>query len=286
MSLTITDIQRFCVHDGPGIRTTVFLKGCTLRCPWCANPETIKPQIEYKVDKNKCIGKNNRCEINGLCSVIQDKTITENDYRCCSRGSIVQIGNNISTNKLLGVIEKDVLYYDPYGGVTFSGGEPLLQLRNNIEILKTINEKYNVCIETALCVELNNLEELQQHINHFFVDIKSFIKEDYKQLTGGNLDTVLSNLEKLNRCNRSRDIVIRMPFIPDYTNKQKNIDNINELINKYNFQGIQILKLHNLAKKKYELLDKQFVENPDVNIEKLLQLKDNINHGNITILKI
>lgn len=286
MSLTITDIQRFCVHDGPGIRTTVFLKGCTLRCPWCANPETINPNIEYAIDNKRCIHPQNECKINRDCNLTLKKPLTKDDYEHCKKKAIIQIGKIVSEEYILEQIEKDRIYYDEGGGITFSGGEPLLQLQSNIDFLKIIHKSFNICVETALCIKLKNMKILQENIDLFFIDLKSLIDSDYKQLTGGELNKVLYNMDQLKQYGRCKDIIIRIPFIPGYSNKIENIKKLNDLLREYNVHEIQILKLHNLAKDKYNLLGVPFKYNAVIEDNVLYDFKSKIYHDNVIVLKI
>lgn len=150
MKVKITDIQHFSLHDGEGIRTTVFLKGCNLKCPWCANPECISPKIE------KGFGK-------------------------C-----------ISLDELREEILKDKPFYETGGGVTFSGGEPLLQINALKPLLDTLD--INICFETALFVSENMVKIANDYADELIVDIKMLNPENCKNVLGGNVDQFLSNL--------------------------------------------------------------------------------------------
>src|SRR5574344_126701 len=126
MKIMITNIQRFCLHDGPGIRTTIFFKGCTVHCPWCANPENITGEIYYYYYKEKCIKNDNSCALNDDCCILhgefsQEKLKSSNDK--CLVDAISQYGREYSCEEIENEIYKDVGYYENCGGVTFSGGE-------------------------------------------------------------------------------------------------------------------------------------------------------------------
>ena len=210
MKVRVTDIQHFSLHDGPGIRTTVFLKGCSISCPWCANPECISSKIQ-------------------------------GDF-----------GYDISLEKLEDEILKDEPYYETGGGVTFSGGEPLLQIKNLESLLKSLKLKnINICFETSLFVKKDYLNIANFYADEFIVDIKLLNKENAKNILNGNIDQYLDNLNSLD-LNKT---TFRIP-VTEYSLNDEDL--ILELIKKYVPKKIEIFKLHNLAKKKYEILNKEF----------------------------
>ena len=163
--IVLTNIQRFSLHDGPGIRTTVFLKGCNLKCPWCANPENM----DFK-----------------LIKYFNEETKEEGYF-----------GNEIEISKLYNEIIKDKAYYKMNnGGVTFSGGEPLLQIKALEPLLiKLKNENINICIETALQVSTELVRIAAKYIDEFIVDIKILDNEKCKDILNGNLELYYKNLE-------------------------------------------------------------------------------------------
>jgi len=156
MTVRITNIQHFSLHDGPGIRTTVFLKGCNLKCPWCANPECISSKIQG------------------------------------------EFGYDISLEKLEQEIVKDKPFYETGGGVTFSGGEPLLQINDLEPLLKSLkNKNINICFETALFVPEKYLKIAKKYSDEFIVDIKMINHENCKKVIGGKIDQYLNNINYL-----------------------------------------------------------------------------------------
>ena len=207
MKVKITDIQHFSLHDGQVIRTTVFLKGCNLKCPWCANPECISPKIE-------------------------------NDF-----------GRYISLDELGREILKDEPYYQTGGGVTFSGGEPLLQINDLEPLLKRLN--INICFETALFVNENLVKLANEYADELIVDIKMLNPENTKNVLGGSINQFISNLNLIDLSK----VTFRIPVTKYSLNDLTEICN---LIRKYSPKKIEIFKLHNLAKRKYEILDKEF----------------------------
>lgn len=210
MKVRITDIQHFCLHDGEGIRTTVFLKGCSIKCPWCANPECISPKI-------------------------QD-----------------EFGYDISLEDLENEILKDELYYKTGGGVTFSGGEPLLQIRFLEPLLKSLKIKnINICFETSLFVPEDYLTRASIYADEFIVDIKMLNSENCRNILKGNLNQYLFNLKLLD-LNKT---TFRIP-VTKFSLNDKNL--IVNLINEFKPKKVEIFKLHNLARRKYEILGRDF----------------------------
>lgn len=228
MTVRVTNIQHFSLHDGPGIRTTVFLKGCNLNCPWCCNPENISFEIEKYFEK----------------------------------GLNKEFGYDISLNELEKEILKDEIYYNNgEGGVTFSGGEPFLQIANIIPLLKSLKNKgINICFETSLSINSNLVLMAIDYIDEIFIDIKLLEKEKTFNILNLNLDLYLNNLEIINNSDiKKENITFRIPLNMEYTLNKKNIDQIINLLKRYPYK-VEIFKTHNLAENKYKLLDKKQVE--------------------------
>ena len=210
MSVRITNIQHFSLHDGPGIRTTIFLKGCSLNCPWCANPECISPKIEG------------------------------------------EFGYDISLEELEKEILKDEPYYKTGGGVTFSGGEPLLQIRSLEPLLKSLKLKnINICFETSLFVKKEYLNIAKLYANEFIVDIKMLNPENTRNILNGDVNQYLDNLNILDL----KKTTFRIPVTEFSLNDQ---DLILDLLENFTPKKLEIFKLHNLAKRKYEILNRDF----------------------------
>lgn len=222
MKVIVSNIQRMCFHDGPGIRTTVFFKGCNLKCPWCSNPENVKFEIEKYIDNN-----------------------TEKDF-----------GYEIELEELEKEILKDKVYFDKEGGVTFSGGEPLLQFEKIEPLLENLKEKgINICAETALMVPEKYLEIALKYVDEFYVDIKILDEEMCKKILNGNIKLYYKNLDKLFLSNKN--VTLRLPMSEEYTITEKNTEKILELLEKYKPQKVEIFELHTLGEKKYKALNKE-----------------------------
>lgn len=224
MSVRITNIQRFSLHDGPGIRTTVFLKGCNLHCPWCCNPENIDFNIEHYVE-------------NGL----------EKDF-----------GYDIDLEDLEREILKDLAFYDNgKGGVTFSGGEPLLQIEKMIPLLESLKSKnINICFETSLSVDKTLVLMMLDYADSIYIDIKSLSNPS---LIGLDLESYLDNIGLVNKSTIKREnIVFRIPLNYECTLNDDDLSNIIHLLESNPDFNVEIFKTHNLAETKYNHLDKQF----------------------------
>lgn len=277
MSVLVTNIQRFSLHDGPGIRTTIFFKGCSLHCPWCANPETINPNCEYYYDKEKCIRKGNDCVLNGKCAVLKNKFDNESLKKSCElclTNAISKYGNEFSDEQLFEEIIKDKIYYETDGGVTLSGGEPLLQIEKIEKFLKKVkDDNINIAIETSLNIPRKNLEFAFKYVDYYIIDCKILDSEVAQNVLGLNVKRYKENLDLLINNIESNKILVRIPVINNYTNGE-NIKLICELLNKYNRLNIQIFSGHELARKKYDTLNKRILTNVKVNKKELEKIKE------------
>ena len=232
MKVRITNIQRFSLHDGPGIRTTVFLKGCMLRCPWCSNPENIDYKIqEFKTENRKGV-----------------------------------YGYDIELDDLYDELIKDINYYKlNNGGVTFSGGEALLQFHNLEPLLKKLKkEKINLCIESSLYAPTENLEIALKYIDEFIIDLKNLDKNICKEVLKGDIDLYYKNIDYLFKNKNKREVVLRIPITTEYTFSKDNLKNLDLFLQKYRFDRIEIFKIHKLGEKKYKSLGLEFKELKDV----------------------
>ena len=253
----IFDIQRFSVHDGPGIRTTVFLKGCNLRCLWCHNPESINPFPELQRYLYKCIG----C---GQCIKVCPNEATKNREKClncgrctkeCFSGARVLAGSYMSLEEVLEVVERDKGFYiETQGGVTFSGGEPLLQKDFLREILKSSkNHGINTAVDTAGNIPWESIEEILPYTDLFLYDLKVMDEIKHKEVTGVSNKIILSNLKELS--NRTSEIIIRIPVIPGINNSLKNMQaTYNFLKELKGIKAVELIPFHKLGEGKYESL--------------------------------
>lgn len=256
MAVRITNIQHFSLEDGPGIRTTVFLKGCNLNCPWCSNPENINFEIENYHHDN------------------------QSEY----------FGYDISLEDLEKEILKDEVFYGDDGGVTFSGGEPLLQIKELKPLLKSLkNKNINICMETSLAVPADLLKIAIEYVDEIFIDVKILTKEDAKDILNLDTELYLENLELIDKSNIKNDkITFRIPLNNEYTLKEDNIKLILNLIQKYPNYKVEIFKTHNLAKNKYESLNKKFIQFSEISDETIDDVYEKISkiNSNLTVISL
>lgn len=239
--ILVSNIQRFCLNDGPGIRTTVFLKGCNLHCPWCANPENIS------FEPQQCFARKESKEPKSV------------------------YGKWISLQNIYEEVMKDKLYYKN-GGVTFSGGEPLLAMSKLKPLLKRLcQEKISICAETALFVPEEELQIALKYLDTLIVDIKILEEEKCKNIHGGTLKTYLRNINILN--NADIDVIYRIPLIKPYTTEAENINRIVDFLQSKRYLAVELIKGHNLAEKKYQSLDKEWYRVPELSDEELCTIK-------------
>lgn len=221
----ITNIQRMCFHDGPGIRTTVFMKGCTIRCPWCSNPENLNFFKEiYSLDST---------EKNGA------------------------YGEVYTEKQLMEELLKDEKYYSTGGGVTFSGGEALAHIDYLQPIFMELKQRgIHITVETALFVSGKAIKKALEYVDLFYVDVKILDKDGCKKLLGGNLDIFLENIDFLLQYNKK--VIFRVPCSNRYTLNAYNFKKLLGFFKKYKDIPIQIFKLHNLGEKKYHSLNLEY----------------------------
>lgn len=250
--MIISDIQRFCTHDGPGIRTTVFFKGCPMKCEWCHNPETQKfsPQLLFNV--SLCIN----C---GACEQVcpkhahifneaghsLDRNLCKNCLICasvCTSEACCVCGKILSVKDVLKEVMKDVPFYGTNGGVTLSGGEPLAQ-DESIELLRKLKEfGINTAVETSGCVSKERILESADFTDLFLYDIKDTDSERLKQYTGGNFSEITDNLFALDRTNKS---ILRCILVFGVNTDEKHYAFISEIYSSLkNCLGVQFLPYH------------------------------------------
>ena len=233
-SVLITNIQRFSLHDGPGIRTTIFLKGCSLHCPWCSNPENITPIKEkYYAD-----GKN------GI------------------------YGKEIKLSEIYAEVVKDRLFYEHNGGVTFSGGEPLLFIKKLEPLLKKIkDENISIATETSLFAPQELLNLALQYIDYFCIDIKIINEEKCRKILGGELKNYINNVKTIQKS--TVKTLFRFPIILPYTTNTENIHSVASFCLENDIHSLELIIGHNLASKKYLSLNRKIhyipnMENEDI----------------------
>lgn len=264
----ICQIEHYAIHDGPGIRTVVFFKGCPLRCLWCSNPETQNNSNELLYNKSKCI-LCGRCvkscnegalEIdNGTLKVAREKCIKCN--KCvenCVMGAVKLAGSEMTVDEVFLEIEKDAVFYSKSnGGVTLSGGEVLMNHEFAIELLKKCKDSYiSTAIETTGFGDIEILKDFCKYTDLFLYDIKHINPSVHKQLTGVDNKHIINNLKGLS--NIAKNIIIRVPLIPGLNDDTENIRNTINLAKSNCIREIHILPYHSLGVDKYRQLQKDY----------------------------
>ena len=214
MSIRVTNIQRMCFDDGPGIRSTVFLKGCSIHCPWCSNPETIS---------------------------FEKQKISEG----------VEYGRDYEPRELTDILEKDRKFWGRYGGVTFSGGEALMQGRQLLEVWKYLKETgVGLAVETALFVPEELLENALSYIDFYYVDVKLLDQALCASVLGGDVGRYLKNVQRL--AAEGKDVHFRVPCSVEYVLQDQNRKLLLDFFKAYRQYPIELFPLHDLARSKYQ----------------------------------
>ena len=272
----VFDIQRFAVSDGPGVRTTVFLKGCNLRCVWCHNPESQSFKQEIRVQEQNCIYCRkciDACYSQAMYLDNNGKRIIDRK-RCNVCGSCIEncytealsvMGREMSIDAVIHEVEKDsAMYKISGGGMTVSGGEPLLQLEFTEKLLKSAKELgIHTAVETAGCVPYKYLERIEIYTDLFLYDIKGYDTQNHKKNTGKGNEQILENLSRLSEKNR---IFVRMPIIAEKNDFKEELQGTAAFLrNLVGVEQIEILPYHRFGESKYAALGRnvEHLEAPD-----------------------
>ena len=269
LCLMIYNIQRFSTHDGEGIRTIIFYKGCPLRCLWCSNPESQSFEPEILFDKRFCrnFGDCLKADPDAIKKSSNGTTIdhalikdAEKLGGVCISKAITVAGEKKSVAELLYEIEKDVpFYHRSQGGVTLSGGEPLSEGPDLEKLLQELkNRNIDTALETSLYVSWPYVERTLGLVSTYLVDLKHTRKDLFTKYTGGELDVVLKNLERLS--SKDEKIIIRVPVIPQFNHTKSEMkDIIDYVITLRNIREIHFIPYHTLGTAKYEMLGRNYL---------------------------
>jgi pyruvate formate lyase activating enzyme len=263
----VFNIQRFCLHDGPGLRTTVFFKGCPLKCKWCANPEAINPLPQLGVAEVHC----NSC---GDCvPACPEKAISLDESgkpqinrklckacgtcaSVCFQEALTVYGQSRTVEEVYQEVMKDKAWYDTEGGLTVSGGEPLMQPVFVVNLFKQCKEaEVSTCIETSGCVAAEVLKKVLEYTDIVLFDLKHMDSKEHKNLTGLSNDLILGNARIV--ANSGVQVQFRMPLIPGLNNTIDNIKATSGFLRELmgDKASIELMPYHALGKGKYDALD-------------------------------
>jgi glycyl-radical enzyme activating protein len=291
----IFDIQRFSIHDGPGIRTTVFLKGCPLHCLWCHNPEGIPTTDQLSFLPDKCIGcgycfracpnvahtsdgeehilNRELCQVCGKCA-----------EECCAKALEI-VGRDISVTEVLAEVLRDRPFYETSGGgMTLSGGEPMLQIDFSEALLKAAKEEGLHCaLETCGQTEWSRYERVLSHVDLFLFDIKETDPVRHKEYTGADNALILANIKKLHDSGAA--MIMRLPTIPGLNDRPEHFQTVAKLVKTLpNLQGVEVMPYHRLGlskEQRFGLAEKgddrlREIESPDSEtvLDWVTQLRD------------
>lgn len=263
MTGRIFEIQRYCIHDGPGIRTTVFLKGCPLNCLWCHNPEGIAPERALSFMPARCIG----C---GYCfrvceqraHAIADKTHALDRGRCrvcgacareCYAGALEVVGRDVTVEAALAEVLKDKPFYETSGGgMTLSGGEPLMQVDFTEALLRAARGAgLNTCVETCGFADWSRFERVRAWVDLFLYDLKETDPARHEEFTGAPLAPILANLRALHAS--AAAIQLRLPIVPGCNDRDEHLRAVAALVRELpRLRGVEIMPYHRLGESKLE----------------------------------
>lgn len=268
----VTNIQSYSLHDGPGIRTLVFLKGCPLRCEWCCNPENLRPGIEVEFYKSKCIRCGTCLEACNQKAINPDLELKSgfkiNRKLCnlcgdcvkgCPREALKFIGEVFSVDDVLEKVKKDRYFYlTSKGGLTISGGEPHYQFEFTRELLKrSYDDNIDTVIETCGYAPWKYFKEILPYLNLILYDIKHMDPVKHKQRTSASNELILSNLTKLSKS--GVPIIIRLPLIPQFNLDQDNVTQTARFVSSLeNVREVNLMPFHQLGKDKYYRLCREY----------------------------
>ncbi len=270
----VFNVQKYSVHDGPGIRTIVFLKGCSLGCAWCSNPESQKlaPELAYNEGRCQTVAKCKHC-----ISVCPHQSLKKNDDDfleldrthcdtcakpcaevCPSQGLLVY-GQEKTVDDVLKSVEQDMLFYSRSGGgMTLSGGEPLFQKDFSLSLLREARKRrIKTCIETCGMVPWENMNQASEFLNYVIFDIKHINSEKHKEFTHAGNERILENFANLAKKHPEKEILCRTPIIPGFNNTEDDIRDICNFIKEFPNVKYEMLPYHRLGTQKYIFLDKE-----------------------------
>ena len=287
----VFNIQKFSVHDGPGIRTIIFLKGCSLRCPWCSNPESQLPARQLAYNASRCLttAACRRCLDacpQGALLIADDGKIRWNPSVCdqclecadvCPTHALNVYGYEITVDEALRRVEEDEAFYTRSGGgLTLSGGEPLFQEAFGLALLREARKRrIDTCVETCGNVPWTVLEEACRYLNSIYYDIKCVDNNTHAVHVGTSNELILSNLVRLKTSFPELLVRVRTPVIPGFNDSKEVIEEIVDLIRDMPNIDYELLAYHRMGSPKYEYLGRDYPleTEKDLSQEKLQEIQ-------------
>ena len=269
----VFNVQKYSVHDGPGIRTIVFFKGCPLRCRWCSNPESQVFKTELAFNENRCIGLLQCKRCIDVCphdaiSQVNDKPVfnrevCENCERFCVRAcpcsGVIDYGKRQSVDEVLAIVEQDSMFYSRSGGgITLSGGEPLAQPEFAQALLREARRRrLNTAIETCGHAPWEILKAVAEQLDFILYDLKSLDTAKHKEFTGVSTELITKNLQRLIESFPALPIHVRTPIIPGFNDTPEDVEAISNLISGHGNVDYELLPYHRLGTQKYVFLNRK-----------------------------
>lgn len=278
---TIVKIERFAIHDGPGIRTVIFIKGCPLRCKWCSTPESQILSLETGYFASKCLRCAKcaeLCPVNAITvfdngEIVTDRLLCDDCGKCvevCPTGARAMVGKEVTVKEIIEEIEKDsVFYWNSGGGITLSGGEPTMQPEFSLGILKACKERgIDTAIETCGYVDWDILDEMLKYLDLVYFDIKHILSAEHEKLTGRGNELIVENCKKIVSNYPDIELIIRIPVVPGCNDSDENIAGTAKFVRELaKVMRLELLPYHNFGVHMYEVLLRAYplpdVESPD-----------------------
>ena len=267
----IFNVERYSLHNGPGTRTTIFLKGCPLRCAWCGNPESQRSSDDLMVNAALCLSECDeclsRCPVSALHKDQFQKIVIERERctRCgqcapvCPTEALLQIGQTMRVEEALCKLCKDRPFYETSGGgVTVSGGEPLGQADFTRELLKACKENdLHTALDTSGYGQWRDLEMIVEYTDLVLYDLKFIDSKKHQQYTGVSNERILKNLRHLAK-NTHPDMIVRVPCIPGINDSEEDLEQLFHFLESIALRRIDILPYHRLGNHKYSMLGQRY----------------------------
>ncbi len=257
----VFNIQRFSLHDGPGIRTVVFLKGCPLRCRWCHNPEGLRAAPELVIHKSRCIGCSSCRKVCPNSAITPDPTgVAVASDRCrlcrkcagaCPTGAIEPVGRRMTAEAVVAEVLKDLVFFtESGGGVTVSGGEPLMQPDFLVSLLKKCRDAgLHTTVETSGYAGRDVLKRVAGVTDLFLYDLKLADRQKSRKFTGKSNKMILANLRWLARTHP--DVTVRIPVIPTVNDDEESVRRFGLFLRELGLKNVHLLPYHNTGADKY-----------------------------------